>query len=297
MDPVTTFLNAKAERTENALRAYLAEWVGAPSSLVEAVAYSLFAGGKRLRPALALGAAEIVCGEDEAALPAACALEMIHTYSLIHDDLPAMDDDDVRRGRPTCHKVYGEAMAILAGDALLTMAFEVLSQDSLNAGAEARRVAEAVATVARAAGAAGMVGGQVEDLYWEGRQASAAVLEDIHRLKTGALFRASLLVGGLLGGGDAGECAALDTYGRHLGLAFQIQDDVLDVIGDTDKLGKTVGKDWQQQKNTYVTHFGLDGARARAAAAVAAAVAALAPYGSRGEELCALARYTVLRDR
>ncbi|MGE5675429.1 MAG: polyprenyl synthetase family protein [Mycobacterium leprae] len=268
----------------------------APSQLLEAMRYSLLAGGKRLRPALVIAAAGLFGRGPLDVMPAACALEMIHTYSLIHDDLPAMDDDDLRRGRPTNHKVYGEALAILAGDALLTMAFELAGQQIQLPGSNPTTVLQVVRELAVAAGAAGMVGGQVEDLKWEGKHASADQLQQIHRLKTGALFNAALRIGGLLGGATTAELEALSAYAAHFGLAFQIQDDVLDVIGDAAKTGKGVGRDAKLDKSTYVSHFGLDGAIARARAEVDAAKAALHIFGERAAVLTALAQFVVDRE-
>jgi geranylgeranyl diphosphate synthase, type II len=258
--------------------------------------YSLLAGGKRLRPVLVIAAAALYGAPAERVMPAACALEMIHTYSLIHDDLPCMDDDDLRRGRPTNHKVYGEALATLAGDALLTMAFELLARQALVDGVAPHHAAAVVAEVAAAAGAAGMVGGQVEDIAWEGRGASAEQLKRIHRLKTGALFRASLVAGAGLCGASAAELAALRTYAHHFGLAFQIQDDVLDVVGDAAKTGKGVGRDVKHGKSTYVSHYGLEGARQAARAEVAAACAALELFGAKAAFLEALAQFVVDRE-
>jgi geranylgeranyl diphosphate synthase, type II len=267
-----------------------------PATLLESMRYSLLAGGKRLRPVLVLAAAALYDLPARRVMPAACALEMIHTYSLIHDDLPCMDDDDLRRGRPTNHKVYGDAVATLAGDALLTLAFEMLALQARVEGVAPDRALQVVREVAVAAGAAGMVGGQVEDLAWEGRDASAEQLQRIHRLKTGALFRASLRSGAVLGGASAAELEQLDLYAAHFGLAFQIQDDVLDVIGDAAKTGKGVGRDEKHEKSTYVRHFGLQGAMDRARAEVAAARAALATFGTRAEALAALAEFVVDRE-
>lgn len=267
-----------------------------PPRLLEAMRYSLLGGGKRLRPALVIAAAGLYDLDEERVMPTACALEMIHTYSLIHDDLPCMDDDDLRRGRPTNHKVYGEAMATLAGDALLTMAFELLARQVAMPGIQPGQAVRAVAEVATAAGAAGMVGGQVEDLEWEGRRADGAQLERIHRLKTGALFRASLRAGAILGGATESELAALDRYADQFGLAFQIQDDVLDVIGDAAKTGKGVGRDLKHEKSTYVGLYGLEGAQERARAAVAQAVAALEPFGGRADTLRSLAEFVIDRE-
>jgi len=259
-----------------------------PERLVDAVRYSLFAGGKRLRPALALGAAELVGGDDTPALPAACALEMIHTYSLIHDDLPAMDDDDLRRGRATSHKVFGEGTAILAGDALLTMAFDVAAQ--------AKQVG-VIHEIAQAAGVAGMVGGQQIDLESEGKGLGLEALRHLHAYKTGALIRVSLRVGAILGGADAVQLNALTAYGEHLGLAFQIADDVLDVAGSEEALGKPVGSDAAKDKSTYPALVGLERARALGREAAASAVGALAPFGEEAAVFRALARYVVDRER
>jgi geranylgeranyl diphosphate synthase type II len=267
-----------------------------PPRLLESMRYSLLGGGKRLRPAMVLAAADLFGVPAEQVMPTACAIEMIHTYSLIHDDLPCMDDDDLRRGRPTNHKVYGDALATLAGDALLTMAFELLGRQAEIEGVTAAQAAAVVTEMAFAAGAAGMVGGQVEDLEWEGRHASADQLKRIHRLKTGALFRASLRAGALLGGARPFDLAALDQYAAHFGLAFQIQDDVLDVVGDAVKTGKGVGRDVKLGKSTYVSHYGLEGAKELAQAEVAAACDSLSPFGQNAGFLAALARFVVDRE-
>lgn len=281
------FLEAKALRTESALADRLDAWVGVPASLLEAVRYSLFAGGKRLRPALALAAAEVVSGDDAAALPVACALEMIHTYSLIHDDLPPMDDDDLRRGLPTCHIIYGEATAILAGDALLTMAFDAAAETGSTAIIQA---------LARAAGAGGMVGGQQMDLEGEGKQLDLAALQRIHGAKTGALIQVSLRCGAMAAGATGAQVQALADYGRHLGLAFQITDDILDVVGAEDVIGKPVGSDESRNKSTYPALLGLDESRRLAGEAVASALAALAVFGEEAENLRNLARFVADRE-
>ncbi len=264
-----------------------------PARLASAMRYSLLGGGKRTRPLLALLAAE-ACGADpEDALPAACALEMVHTYSLIHDDLPAMDDDDLRRGRPTCHKAFDEATAVLAGDALLTLAFEVVLRDTRPEAA-----ARCALALAEAAGPSGMVGGQMADLEAEGRDdANVEALEAIHRRKTGALLRAALRMGGLVAGAPEASLRALDVYGHAVGLAFQIVDDLLDVQGDEAKLGKRVGKDSGLGKWTYPGLLGVEGSRARARQLADEAVAALAPLGGRGDRLRALAVQLLERDR
>jgi geranylgeranyl diphosphate synthase type II len=282
------FLAARARRTEDALETYVASWSQAPAVLIEAVRYSLFAGGKRLRPGLVLGACEILRGEDTPAIPAACALEMIHTYSLMHDDLPSMDNDDLRRGKPTAHRVFGEAMAILGGDALLTMAFALAAQTN-----DARVVGE----IAQAAGVEGMVGGQVIDLESEGKHLSVDELEYLHALKTGALIRVSVRAGAMLGGASDAALDALTAYGEHVGLAFQIADDVLDVVGTEAALGKTIGSDMARDKSTYPAAVGLERARELGEESVAAAVDALSMFGPEADSFRALARYIMERDR
>lgn len=289
-------LAESAARVEAALERYLGPEAG-PPRLVEAMRYSLLGGGKRLRPFLVLTAAEVCGGDPEAALPAACAVEMVHTYSLIHDDLPCMDDDDFRRGRPSAHRVFGEGLAVLAGDALLTLAFEVMAGLEGDPRVGPGRAIRAVAELARAAGPAGMVGGQVLDLEWEGRDAPVAVLEDLDRRKTGALIAGSLRIGAIVAGASPAQEQALTAYGLHLGLAFQIQDDILDVVGDPAVLGKQAGSDERQAKSTYVRALGLEGARARARAAAQAATEALAPLGPGARLLAELATYVIERER
>ncbi|MBI3270252.1 MAG: polyprenyl synthetase family protein [Planctomycetes bacterium] len=253
--------------------------------------YSLFAGGKRLRPALALLACELLGGRERDALPVACAFEVIHTYSLIHDDLPAMDDDDFRRGKPSSHKQFGEAMAILAGDGLLTFAFELVTRTPA-----AERIPALVREVAVAAGTLGMVGGQVLDLDATATSGgTAALLEEIHLRKTAAMILGSARAGGVAAGGAASDLAALGRYGKHLGLAFQIADDLLDVEGATEQLGKTAGKDAQAGKLTYPALFGLAASRREARSHVEAAQAALSRFGDRADRLRALAAYVVSR--
>jgi geranylgeranyl diphosphate synthase type II len=247
----------------------------------------VFAGGKRLRPALVLAASRACGGHDEACAPALAAVEVLHTYTLVHDDLPAMDDDDLRRGRPTCHKAYDEATAILAGDALQTLAFQCCAEIS----------AEAVRVLALASGSLGVVGGQQDDLDAEGKPVDAVLLERIHRRKTAALIRASCELGALAAGATAAQRQGLADFGEALGLAFQIADDVLDCTADAKTLGKTPGKDAAQGKLTYVAVHGLEAARAEAARQMGLAVAALAPFGAAAEPLRALARFVVERQR
>lgn len=265
----------------------------APTRLRDAMTYSLLAGGKRLRPALVLMACE-ACGGDRAdALSAACAMEMVHTYSLIHDDLPAMDDDDLRRGVPTCHRKFDEATAILAGDALLTLAFEMIASDVHPATV----ALECCRDLARAAGPEGMVGGQMADLQAETSGVSSLEeLEAIHRRKTGCLIRASLLLGGRVAGATATELAALANFGNAVGLAFQIADDLLDVEGSSDKMGKAVGKDASHHKSTYPAWMGLADSRRHAEQLVADACEAVQIFEERRLPLEELARFIIARD-
>ena len=263
-----------------------------PETIHRAMRYSLFAGGKRIRPLLCLEAARTVADNVEGSVTAACALELIHTYSLIHDDLPALDNDDYRRGKLTNHKVFGDAMAILAGDALLTLAFQVLAQ----LPAPAERKVRLVAELAAAAGTSGgMIGGQVADLEGEGRPPDAALLESIHRAKTGALLRASLRMGAIYAGASDAQYAALSCYGEHIGLAFQIVDDILDVEESSAALGKTAGKDAAQHKITFPAVYGLEASRTMAQAECARAHQVLEPFGERAARLHELADLIVRR--
>ncbi len=269
------------------------EW---PATIHRAVRYSLFAGGKRIRPALALAAGDAVGGSRDEVLPLALAVEMIHTYSLIHDDLPAMDNDDLRRGKPTSHKVFGEAIAILAGDALLTRAFHLLAEVPAGWDAERlRRRLAATALLGEASGTTGLIGGQVEDLESENRAVPAAALERLHRAKTGALLRACVVGGALLGGAHPDQRAALERYASAIGLAFQVVDDVLDATEDARQLGKTAGKDQAAHKATYVSVHGLERARAMARGLLDEALQALQPFAERGALLADLARLIVER--
>ncbi len=275
----------------------LEEWVPAesvnPLSIHKAMRYSLFAGGKRIRPILAIAAACAVSDSPDGIENAAITLELIHTYSLIHDDLPALDNDDLRRGRPTCHKVFGEAMAILTGDALLTLAFEVLSRLR---HIDAERKIRLVEELSRAAGTVGgMIGGQVNDIEGEKKRPSALLLESIHRAKTGALLRASVRMGGIYADAAADELMALSEYGEHIGLAFQIIDDVLDIEEPSEKLGKTAGKDAAQQKITFPAVYGLERSREMAEQERLAAHTALAPFDERAGRLRQIADFVVQR--
>ena len=263
-----------------------------PETIHRAMRYSLFAGGKRIRPILCMEAARAVADSAEGVVAAACSLEMIHTYSLIHDDLPALDNDDYRRGKLTNHKVFGDAMAILAGDALLTLAFQTLAELAATEGRKARLIAE-LATASGTVG--GMIGGQVADLEGEGKKPEAQLLETIHRAKTGALLRASLRMGAICAGADEAQYAALSCYGEHVGLAFQIVDDLLDVEESTEALGKTAGKDAQQQKITFPAVYGLEASHRMAEEECARAHQALEPFGGRATRLHELADLIVHR--
>jgi len=294
-----TYLQEQRTRVESALRhVFPADWP-IPDKLREAMDYSLLAGGKRLRPILALAAAEAVTGKEESserALPFACAVEMIHTYSLVHDDLPAMDDDDYRRGRPTNHKVFGEAMAILAGDGLLTHAFHVATQAS-EAGVPAERVLAVVRELSRYAGLPGMVGGQVADMLGEQGSTSLDQLEYIHLHKTSDLIAFSLRSGGHAAEADERQLEAFGRFGRNVGLAFQIQDDILDLTGSEDKLGKPVKSDERQQKVTYPFLLGLDESRRRVSELTQEAIDALLQAGmAKPDRLIEIANDLLNRD-
>ena len=266
-----------------------------PARLLEAVEYSLLAAGKRLRPALLLATYCALSAEPcTFALPAAAAIELVHTFSLVHDDLPAMDDDDLRRGRPTNHKVFGDALAILAGDAMLAMAFEWLA-------AEYQETPDIAAALVRelgsAAGPDGMIGGQVLDIAAEGTSLSLEAIGEVHARKTGALITCACRMGAILARADDGALAAVASYGRHLGLAFQIADDLLDVTGSSASVGKATGKDSMAGKNTYPALLGIEGARRAAEDEAARAQNSLRPLGSRSEALAALARFAIERKR
>ncbi|MGH7840879.1 MAG: polyprenyl synthetase family protein [Candidatus Binataceae bacterium] len=286
------YMRGRAGLVEQALAQQVKASDGAAGRLFEAMRYSLLAGGKRLRPVLALAACEAVGGAPEQAMNFACAVEMIHTYSLIHDDLPCMDDDDLRRGRPTNHKVYGEAIATLAGDGLLTDAFRVVAGGN---GASPELVLAAIAELAEAAGSEGMVGGQSIDLLGEGRALSAPELEDLHGKKTGALFVAAVCGGARLGGADAAELGKLREYARALGLAFQVADDLLDVEATAEEVGKRTGKDEARGKATYPSVLGVAHSRELARGLARQAVAALEGFGDSATPLRAIAAFAVER--
>lgn len=293
---IKDYLQNRSALVDRALERWMPGEEVLPRSLHQAMRYSVFAGGKRLRPILMIAACESLGGHAGQVLHAACAMEMIHTYSLIHDDLPAMDDDDFRRGRPTNHKVYGEATAILAGDALLTEAFRILADAEANRSVPPATVIKVIELVARYAGSQGMVGGQVVDMESEGKEIDFPTLEYIHTHKTGGLILASVQVGALLGGANDSQVAAIKRFGGAAGLAFQIADDILDVVGDQQHLGKNVGSDQARGKATYPAQLGLDEARQRADELCEIAISALAPLGQSAEILQELARYIVNRD-
>ncbi len=283
---------------QQAVDAALDRWIPAestpPEIIFRAMRYSVFAGGKRIRPLLCIASAQAVSDVPHGVEDVACALEMIHTYSLIHDDLPALDNDDLRRGRPTCHKAFGEAIAILAGDALLTLAFEVLSNAPEVDSCRRVRLVRELATAAGATG--GMIAGQVHDLQGERQHPSAHLLERIHRAKTGALLRASVRFGAIYAGADEQQLAALTSYGEHVGLAFQIVDDILDVERSSEELGKTAGKDAQQHKITFPAVFGIERSKAMAEEERLAAHTSLREFDDRADRLRELADLVVHRQ-
>ncbi len=289
------YLEARCRLVDAALDRFLPKAKTRPATIHEAMRYSLFAGGKRLRPVLCLASTEACGGSVEAALPPAAAVECIHTYSLIHDDLPCMDDDDLRRGRPTCHVKYGEGIAVLAGDALLTLAFEILAQ---TAPSRRHGVAGYVSELAVASGSRHLIGGQVLDLEGEGSDIllSPAQLRYIHESKTAALLTTSIRLGAMTANATPAKLAALSTYGRSLGLAFQIIDDILDVTSTPEKLGKSVGKDEATAKSTYPALYGLEKSRKEAAKLTKQAHDALKPFAKKAERLHEIADYLLDRD-
>ncbi len=286
------FARLCTDRVEQALKAFLPPADRLPSRLHQAMRYATFNGGKRVRPLLVYGAGT-ACGAPLDSLDrAACAVELIHAYSLVHDDLPAMDDDDLRRGKPTCHRAFDEATAILVGDALQSLAFELLTEGE---AAPARRL-EMIRVLAHAAGSRGMAGGQAIDIEAVGRKMSLPELEVMHRHKTGALIRAAVRLGALAAGAASNLAEALDRYAQAVGLAFQVQDDILDVVAETQVLGKTQGKDEAADKPTYTRLLGLDGAREKAAELCEEALSALDKWGKEADPLRELARYVVARS-
>ena len=290
------YLKEQCARVDAALDRFLPMETELPHSVHKAMRYSVFAGGKRVRPILMLAACQAVGGDSDRALPAACAMEMIHTYSLIHDDLPAMDDDDFRRGNPTNHKVFGEAIAILAGDALLTEAFKLTSDPRFIGGSDPSGLLAVIHEIATCAGSYGMVGGQVIDMESEGRgDIDLATVQYIHTHKTGALIKASVVAGALIGGATEQQLAAITRYGEAAGLAFQIADDILDIEGTTEEIGKDAGSDEARGKATYPAVMGLVAAKEEAQTMMEEALKALDVFDAAAEPLREIARYIVQR--
>jgi geranylgeranyl diphosphate synthase, type II len=290
------YLQARRETVENALALILPEPEGPAADVVKAMKYSLFAGGKRLRPILCIAGAEALGVDGSHVMPVACALEMIHTYSLIHDDLPAMDNDDMRRGKPTNHKVFGAAVAILAGDGLLTEAFRVMAKTPLGK-IKPEALLKVICLVAQASGYQGMVGGQVTDIQSEGKTVEPATVEFIHSHKTGALIAASVTSGAILGGATEAQVNAISEYGREIGLAFQIADDILDVEGDSEKMGKGVGGDARKKKVTYPSVHGLVRSREIQKQSIDQAIHSLRTFDSKADPLRVLATYMIERKK
>ena len=291
-----SYLKERCALVDEALDRFLPKETERPHNVHKAMRYSVFAGGKRVRPILMLAACEVVGGDTGRAMPAACAMEMIHTYSLIHDDLPAMDDDDFRRGSPTNHKVFGEAIAILAGDALLTEAFKLTSDLRLAEGCDPSALLAVIHEIATSAGSSGMVGGQVIDMESEGRQdIDLPTVKYIHTHKTGALIKASVVSGALLGGSSGDKLAAVTRYGEAVGLAFQIADDILDIEGTTEEIGKDAGSDQARGKATFPAVLGVAAAREAARGMMDEALRSLEIFGAEADPLREIARYIVQR--
>jgi len=292
-----SYLNEKREIIEESLKKYFPEPRGPAADVIKAMNYSLFAGGKRLRPILCMAGAGAVGGEEKDVIPVACALELIHTYSLIHDDLPVMDNDDMRRGKPTSHKVFGEAVALLAGDGLLTEAFRLMTETVLTDRMDPRTLLNVMGMIATAAGYDGMVGGQVVDIQMEGKAVDVDIVEFIHRRKTGALITASVRAGATLGGGDEHQVKAITSYGKNIGLAFQISDDILDIEGDSRRLGKNVGGDARKEKITYPAVLGLGRSKKIQERMIEMAIESLEPFDHRADPLRHIAQYIIERKR
>ena len=296
MFDLNAYLSEHNKRINRALVSLL-ETADKADRILEAMTYALMAGGKRIRPVLCLAATEAAGGDPEDAMPAACALEMIHTYSLIHDDLPAMDDDAMRRGKPTCHTAFDEATAILAGDALLTLAFQTLSSIELRKVEQAAKWLDVIQLISYAAGYCGMIQGQMLDMASEGKRLTLADLKSMHRLKTGALIEASLSSGAVLGGLNSTRISMLKSYAQNIGLAFQVTDDILNVEGDPDIIGKAVGTDKLSHKATYPSLLGLEESKTFASKLIDNALQALGSFDQKAEPLRAIARYIIDRKK
>ena len=295
--PLSDFFNEIKTEVEKRLDSLIPPADTHPLPIHDAMRYSVFAGGKRIRPALAIAASDAVGGDRNHIWPFAAALELIHTYTLIHDDLPALDDDDLRRGKPTCHKKFGEANAILAGDALLTLAFEVMTNRKLFDGVNTQTLLDVISSTASAIGSSGTIGGQVIDIAMEGEEPDVAALEYIHTHKTGKLIVAAISGGALLGGGSGEQTKALVNYGMNIGLAFQVADDILDIEGDEEELGKTIGADSNRDKLTYPALFGKEESKKLAVRLTERAIESLDIFGEEANRLKEIARYIVERTR
>lgn len=286
-------LKKRAKIVEEALERFLPPSTVFPPLIHQAMRYSVMGGGKRIRPSLVMAGAEAVGGSAASVLPAACAVELIHVYSLIHDDLPAMDNDDYRRGKLTSHKVYGEAIAVLAGDALLTLAFQLLAENKAGRPEDTLKV---IREAALGAGTKGLIGGQVVDIFSTGEEVDEVTLEYIHRNKTGALYRISVRTGAILAGARQDQLEALSRYAEHLGLAFQIKDDILDLVGEEKIIGKPVGSDLKNKKATYPALFGLENSREKASREYARALSAISGFGKEADFLRSLVNFVINRD-
>ncbi|MDI6688421.1 MAG: polyprenyl synthetase family protein [Desulfobacterales bacterium] len=296
MFDLKSYLVSKSNYINTALNKILRDRLGS-SRIVSAMEYSLMAGGKRIRPVLCIAASEAVCGKSDRVLPAACAIEMIHTYSLIHDDLPAIDNDNFRRGKPTCHVAFDEATAILAGDALLTLAFQILSSVELKNEHYASKWLSVICAISRAAGYQGMIEGQMRDIASEGLTLTFNELEEMHSLKTGAIIEASMHCGAIIGNGSAEQIKQLGIYAKNIGLAFQITDDILNVEGDPEIMGKAVGTDKNRKKSTYPSIMGINKSREFAEKLADNALQALDGFDNMSDPLRAIARYIVERKK
>jgi len=292
---IEQYLDGKKSLIEKALQKFMPHASGLAGNVIESMNYSLFAGGKRLRPILCIAGAEAVGGSADDVLAVACALELIHTYSLIHDDLPVMDNDDYRRGKPTNHKVFGEAVALLAGDGLLTLSFNLMARLGLERNIEKAVLLQTMDLISTAAGYKGMVGGQTVDISYEGKDSDPAVVEYIHRHKTGALIAAAVTSGAILAGGSEEEARSLNRYGQQIGLAFQIADDILNIEGDSDILGKGIGSDKKRGKMTYPAVFGITESKRIQEELIDHAIEALKGFDDKADPLRDIARYIIKR--
>ena len=290
------YLDERKTLVDKALQKFMPNPSGLASDVIKAMNYSLFAGGKRIRPILCIAGAEAVGGSADSVVPVACAIELIHTYSLIHDDLPVMDNDDFRRGKPTNHTVFGEAVALLAGDGLLTLAFNLMAGYGAEKEVEKKALLRVIDLIASAAGYRGMVGGQVVDIIYEGKEPDATVVEYIHRHKTAALISVSVTAGTILAGGNEDEEKAMNSYGQQIGLAFQIADDILNIEGDRKAMGKGTGSDKEKGKITYPSVFGTAESKTIQKELIENAIESLKKFDTRAEPLRDLARYIIERN-